>query len=299
MTALFPYVVNVVAERPYAAEHAAELRAVAAGVDAAGEVDWLAPFHAFDIPILGQPNATLKALRNAAAGAAIDINVVRAEGRKKKLFIADMDSTIIGCECLDELADMAGIKPSIAAITVRAMNGEIEFAAALRERVKLLAGLNLKALEQVYAERVRLNPGAKALVATMHANGARTLLVSGGFTYFTSRVAKDAGFDDHRANLLLDDGLALTGFAQEPILGREAKLHALERSMADLLIGPDDVLAVGDGANDLDMIRRASLGVAYHAKPVVADAAAARIDHADLTALLYLQGYREQEVVGA
>jgi phosphoserine phosphatase len=272
--------------------------AIATSMGAAGEIDWLAPFHAFDIPILSQPDATLKALRNASADRDVDINVLPAEGRKKNLLIADMDSTIISCECLDELADMAGLKPKIAAITARAMNGEIEFAAALRERVKLLEGLNVKALERVYAERIRLNPGARALVATMHAEGARTLLVSGGFTYFTSRVAKDAGFDDHRANVLLDDGLALTGFAQEPILGREAKLEALEQSVADLQIGHDNVLAVGDGANDLDMIRRAGLGVAFHAKPVVAEAANARIDHGDLSALLYLQGYRQNDIVG-
>lgn len=176
------------------------------------------------------------------------------------------------------------------------MRGEIDFAEALRERVGLLKGLEIEALSRVYDERVRLNPGAKELLATMNANGARALLVSGGFTYFTSRVAKAAGFHVDHANTLLDDGKALTGFVGEPILGREAKLAALEKAVAELGIGFEDSVAVGDGANDLDMIRRAGLGVAYHAKPVVAEAAGARIDHGDLTALLYLQGYREDEI---
>ncbi len=210
-----------------------------------------------------------------------------------------MDSTIIGCECLDELADQAGLKPRIAAITERAMRGEIAFAPALRERVALLKGLSLDALERTWRERVRLNPGAKALVATMRRHGATTLLISGGFTYFTSRVAAEAGFDDHRANVLLDDGAALLGLVREPILGREAKLEAMMSQAARLGIAVEDTLAVGDGANDLDMIGRAGLGVAYHAKPVVADAAPARIDHGDLRALLYLQGYRDDEIVVA
>ena len=207
--------------------------------------------------------------------------------------------TIIACECLDELADQAGLKPRIAAITERTMRGEIEFAPALRERVALLKGLALAALERTWRERVRLTPGARALVATMKKYGATTLLVSGGFTFFTSRVAAEAGFDDHRANELLDDGAALTGSVREPILGREAKLDALTHEAARLGIGLEDTLAVGDGANDLDMIAAAGLGVAYHAKPVVARAAPARIDHGDLRALLYLQGYRDDEIVDA
>jgi phosphoserine phosphatase len=299
MAEIFPYVLNVVAAGRNAAEHAAGLRAAVAAVGAAGEIDWLAPFHAFDIPFLSRPEATLAAARHAASGGSLDINVVPAEGRKKKLLIADMDSTIINCECLDELADMAGLKPKISAITARAMNGEIEFAAALRERVALLEGLKISALERVYAERVRLNSGAASLVSTMRAEGAHTLLVSGGFTYFSSRVARDAGFEDHRANVLLDDGVALTGFVREPILGREAKLEALERAVADRQIAFEDTLAVGDGANDLDMIWKAGLGVAYHAKPIVAQAAQARIDCSDLTALIYLQGYREGEIVSS
>lgn len=296
MADIFPFVLNAVAAHREAAERAAEIRAAAAGVGAAGEIDWLAPFKAFDIPLFDKPEAALAAARAAAGGLPLDINVVKTEGRRKRLLIADMDSTIINVECLDELADMAGLKPKIAAITARAMNGEIEFAAALRERVALLEGLKLDALERVWRERIQLNLGAKELVATMRADGARTMLVSGGFTYYTARVAKAAGFDSEQANRLLDDGVALTGRVREPILGREAKLEALELAVSEMQIGFDDALALGDGANDLDMIRRAGLGVAYHAKPIVAEAAGARIDHSDLTAVLYLQGYREREI---
>ena len=249
----------------------------------------------WDIPFAGDPKAALATARATAPEA--DINVVPAENRRKRLLIADMDSTIIGCECLDELADMAGLKPRIAAITERAMRGEIPFEAALRERVAMLKGLPLTALERTARERVRLNPGAAALLATMRANGATTLLVSGGFTFFTERVAREAGFHFHRANILRDDGKALLGEVAEPILGREAKLAALEDAVKQHKLAHDDVLAVGDGANDLAMIARAGLGVAYHAKPIVAEAAGARIDRGDLTALLYLQGYRDDEIV--
>ncbi len=296
MSEIFPHVLNVVAAHRDAAEKAAEIRAAVASTGAAGAIDWLAPLHAFDIPFLGDRAKTLALARVAAAGLPLDINSVGAKGRRKRLLIADMDSTIINCECLDELADMAGLKPRIAAITARAMAGEIEFAAALRERVALLKGLKLDAFERVYRERIRLNPGAKALVATMRAAGARTMLVSGGFTFFTSRVARNAGFETEQANGLLDDGVALTGRVREPVLGREAKLEALERAVVEMQISFDEALAIGDGANDLDMIKRAGLGVAYHAKPIVAEAAAARIDHGDLTAVLYLQGYREDEI---
>lgn len=232
-------------------------------------------------------------------GEGIDVNVIAPGNRRKKLLIADMDSTIIGCECLDELADMAQLKPQIAEITERAMNGEIAFEPALRERVGLLKGLALETLERTYSERVKLNPGAKALVATMKKHGARTCLVSGGFTYFTERVAKAAGFDDQQANTLLDDGKRLTGEVKEPILGREAKLAALNVEINKLNISSDEALAVGDGANDLSMIEHAGLGVAYHAKPIVADAAAAAIKYGDLRALLYLQGYSDNEIVEA
>jgi phosphoserine phosphatase len=263
-----------------------------------GEIVWLSEGRAFDIGLNGDPKAALSGTHASAISNA-DINVIPVEHRRKKLLIADMDSTIIACECLDELADMAGLKADIAAITERAMRGELEFESALRERVGLLKGLSIAALERTYSERVRLNPGARTLVATMKAHGARTVLVSGGFSYFTQRVAADAGFDDHQGNVLLEDGVALTGQVREPILGREAKFAALELETTRLGIDFADTLAVGDGANDLDMIRRAGLGVAYHAKPVVAEAAGARIAHGDLRALLYLQGYRDEEIVDA
>jgi phosphoserine phosphatase len=239
--------------------------------------------------------ADLGALRACAVRGlerqAVDHCVQPAEGRRKRLLVADMDSTIIGVECLDELADYAGLKGEIAAITARAMAGEIAFEGALTQRVALLAGLELAALERAYDERVRLNPGAAALVRTMNAHGARCVLVSGGFDFFTGRVAAEAGFADHRANRLLHDGVRLTGRVAEPILGREAKLAALKAEAAALGVGLEDTLAVGDGANDLAMIEAAGLGVAYRAKPVVAERADARVDHADLTALLYFQGY--------
>jgi phosphoserine phosphatase len=299
MARFFPYVLSVIARAKEASEPAAAIRAAVAETGTADEIRWLAPFHAFDIAFLDKPEETLAAVRAVAPEFPLDINVVPAEHRKKKLLVADMDSTIIGCECIDELADMAGLKPLIAPITERAMRGEIGFEGALRERVALLKGLDLDALRRAYEERVKLNPGARSLVMTMRAHGAHTLLVSGGFTYFTSRVAKAAGFEEEQANVLLDDGVVLTGRVRDPILGREAKLSALERMVARLKIAASDALAVGDGANDLDMIRVAGLGVAYHAKPVVAAAAGARIDHGDLTALLYLQGYREGEIVQA
>lgn len=261
-----------------------------------GPETWLSKRRAFDIPIVSDPRTTLDEAREAAGGATMDFNVVPAQNRRKKLLIADMDSTIIACECLDELADMAGLKAKVSAITERAMRGEIEFAGALRERVALLKGLPLEALERVWRERVRLNPGAKELVATMKASGAKTLLVSGGFTFFSSRVAEAAGFDEHQSNVLIDDGKVLTGEVRDPILGKEAKLAALERALEQYGLQADDVLAVGDGANDLAMIQRAGLGVAYHAKPVVAAAAGASIAHNDLKALLYLQGYRDAEI---
>jgi len=260
-----------------------------------GAVEELSPGFAFDLPVAD--HAALATARERAKDLKLDINLVHTERRRKKLLVADMDSTIINVECLDELADMAGLKPQIAAITERAMRGELEFEAALKERVGMLKGLKLDALERTYAERVKLNPGAKSLLATMRAHGAHTMLVSGGFGYFTSRVAKAAGFHVERGNVLLDDGAALTGEVGMPILGREAKLQALEEAVASLKIGFEDSLAVGDGANDLGMIERAGLGVAYHAKPVVAEAAGAAINHNDLTALLYLQGYSDSEII--
>ena len=263
-----------------------------------GPASILSPGHAFDLPVANDVAALAEA-RARCEGFGLDINLVSTQKRRKKLLLADMDSTIINVECLDELADMAGLKPQIAAITERAMRGELEFEAALKERVGMLKGLKLDALERTYAERVRLNPGAKSLLATMRANGAHTLLVSGGFGYFTQRVAQAAGFHAERGNTLLDDGTHLTGEVSTPILGREAKLKALEEAVETLKIDFAESLAVGDGANDLSMIQKAGLGVAYHAKPVVAAAAGAAIQHNDLTALLYLQGYSDSEIVSA
>ncbi len=240
-------------------------------------------------------------LRQEAAAAVAELPVdwalVPVEGRRKKLLIADMDSTIINVECLDELADFAGIKAEIAAITERAMRGELEFEPALRERVGKLKGLALDALQKTYDERVRLNPGAATFVKTMAAHGARCVLVSGGFTFFTSRVAVAAGFQANRANVLLDDGATLTGEVQEPILGRKAKLEAMRAETAALKINDKDVLAIGDGANDLDMIKAAGLGIAYRAKPLVAAEANAKIDYTSLEAALFFQGYRRGEFV--
>lgn len=227
----------------------------------------------------------------------LDYCIQPIAGRAKSLLVADMDSTIINVECLDELADYAGKKAEIAAITERAMRGELEFEVALRERVGMLKGLSVEALQKAYEERVRLNPGARTLVRTMATHGARCLLVSGGFTFFTERVAEAAGFHEHRANTLLTSGGVLTGEVAEPILGREAKLAALQGAAQECGFHPSSTLAIGDGANDLAMIKAAGLGVAYHAKPIVAAEAHARIDHTDLTSLLYFQGYRPEEFV--
>ena len=261
-----------------------------------GPAKILSEGHACDLPIANEVAALAEA-RQRTEGFGLDINLVATAKRRKKLLLADMDSTIINVECLDELADMAGLKPQIAAITERAMRGELEFEAALIERVGMLKGLKLDALERTYAERVRLNPGAKSLLATMRAHGAHTMLVSGGFGYFTRRVAEAAGFHAERGNTLLDDGTHLTGEVSTPILGRQAKLQALEEAVDTLKIEFAETLAVGDGANDLAMIQKAGMGVAYHAKPVVAASAGAAIQHNDLTALLYLQGYSDSEII--
>jgi phosphoserine phosphatase len=235
--------------------------------------------------------AVRAALGPALEGQPVDWCVQPLEGRKKRLLVADMDSTIINVECLDELADFAGLKAEISAITERAMRGELAFEGALRERVAMLKGLPVTALQETYDERVRLNPGARTLVRTMAADGARCVLVSGGFNFFTARVAAEAGFHADRANWLVSQGGALTGSVGEPILGREAKLAALKEEALAIGAPMSAAIAVGDGANDLAMIEAAGLGVAYRAKPIVAAQADARIDHCDLTSLLYFQGY--------
>ncbi|PZQ84408.1 MAG: phosphoserine phosphatase SerB [Ancylobacter novellus] len=260
-----------------------------------GTARWLKDGVAAEIGFEGE--VEIASLREALGERPVDVAVLPAQGRRKKLFLADMDSTMIGQECIDELADYAGMKAHVAAITERAMRGEIAFEPALRERVALLKGLPLTVVDAVIAERIALTPGGPALVRTMRANGAHTLLVSGGFTLFTERVAAMVGFHDHRANVLVADSESFAGLVEEPILGREAKLAALIEMRAALGLAHADTLAVGDGANDLAMIGEAGLGVAFHAKPAVAAAAQVRIDHGDLTALLYLQGYAASDFV--
>ena len=255
--------------------------------------------NCIDKHIEGADAPTLRAAAEKAIGELpVDICVQPVEGRRKRLLVADMDSTIIGVECLDELADYAGKKAEIAAITERAMRGELAFEGALRERVGMLKGLKTTALQRCYDERVWLNPGAETLVRTMVKSGARCVLVSGGFGFFTSRVAEAAGFQRNYANYLAEQQGLLTGEVGEPILGREAKLEALELEAADLGLEIEQTLAIGDGANDLAMIEAAGLGVAYRAKPIVAARADARVDHSDLTALLYFQGYTAEEFTG-
>ena len=253
---------------------------------------------AVDVILEADDPATVKAaLQAPMASQTLDWCLQPVEGRRKRLLIADMDSTIINVECLDELADFAGVKEAVSEITERAMRGELAFEGALRERVAMLKGLGVAALQQAYDERVRLNPGARTLVRTMAENGARCVLVSGGFTFFTGRVAEAAGFHANRANTLNEADGALLGTVGEPILGREAKLAALKEEAADLGVPLSATLAIGDGANDLAMIEAAGLGVAYRAKPIVAAQADAKVDHADLTALLYFQGYSLDQFV--
>jgi phosphoserine phosphatase len=264
-----------------------------------GPAQWLFDEVAVDIPFDGADDigAIAGRLREARGDLPIDIVVQPQGNRRKKLFLADMDSTMIGQECIDELADFAGLKAHVAAITERAMRGEIEFEPALRERVALLKGLAVGVVDEVLASRITLTPGGRELVATMRAHGAYTCLVSGGFTLFTAKVAAMIGFQEDRANeLLVEDG-KLSGKVAEPILGRAAKLATLTDLRESFDIDSIDTLVVGDGANDLAMIQNAGLGVAYHAKPAVAAAASARIDFGDLTALLYAQGYRRDEFV--
>ncbi|MCC6776046.1 MAG: phosphoserine phosphatase SerB [Hyphomicrobiales bacterium] len=266
---------------------------------------WLAAGVAADIPFSepganpqGGLGAWAAGVRGALAGAAVDVIVQPRHRRRKKLFLADMDSTIIGQECIDELADYVGLRAHVAAITERAMRGEIAFEPALRERVALLRGLPATVADQVIAQRITLTPGAATLLATMRRHGARSCLVTGGFTLFAERVAAMAGFDESRANMLeVDAAGTLTGRLIEPIFGSDAKLGTLRELSSRHGLAAEDTMVAGDGANDIAMIEAAGLGVAYHAKPKVAGAAAARIDHGDLTALLYLQGYRRAEFV--
>ncbi len=256
-----------------------------AGV-AVGTPEWLAPGIACDLPFEG--TAVAPRLPD------VDAVVLAAEGRRKKLLVADMESTMIHNEMLDELADFLGLREKIAGITARAMNGEIDFAGALEERVGLLKGLPVGRLDEA-ATRIRYMPGGATLVATMKKHGAFCALVSGGFTYFTAMVRKTLGFDLDAANVLEHDGSSLAGTVGRPILGKEAKLATLQRLAGERGLSIVDAVTVGDGANALPMLKAAGLGVAFHAKPAVAAEVQARIDHGDLTALLYLQGYRRSD----
>jgi len=269
----------------------------------AAPAHWLFDGVAVDIPfgadsnLEGDRHAIEQRLRELRGDLPIDIVVQPVGFRRKKLFLADMDSTMIGQECIDELADFAGLKAHVADITERAMRGEIAFEPALRERVALLKDLPVSVVDEVLSSRITLTPGGRALVMTMRAHGAYTCLISGGFTLFTSAVAARIGFQENRANELVVAGGKFTGEVREPILGREKKLATLIELLESFDLDDVDTLVVGDGANDLSMIQHAGLGVAYHAKPAVSAAAAARIDHGDLTALLYAQGYSRDEFV--
>ena len=259
-----------------------------------GDIRWLNPGIAAEFPVAVMPENRWQVWSDLQA-MSVDLAVQPAANRRKRLLIADMDSTMIAQECIDELADVAGVGAQVAAITRRAMNGELDFPSALRERVALLKGLPATAIAAVLARRISLVPGGKTLLATMKAHGAYAALVSGGFTAFTAPIAATLGFDEHRANTLMVADGHLTGSVAEPILGREAKVQALREISARLGLTLADCIAVGDGANDLGMLGLAGAGVALHAKPAVAAQCDIRVNHGDLTALLYLQGYAVQD----
>lgn len=262
----------------------------------AGHIIWLNPGIAAEFPLDAVP-ADFWDVWQGLQDQGLDIAIQPTLGRRKAVLLADMDSTMIQQECIDELADFAGVGARVSAITARAMNGELNFHEALVARVGLLAGLRESVVDEVLDSRITLTPGGKTLIATMRAQGAYTALVSGGFTVFTGPVAAALGFDEHRANTLLADDGVLTGHVALPVLGREAKIEALEEITAARGLTPADAIAVGDGANDLGMLQLAGTGVALHAKPAVAAQVDLRINHGDLTALLYLQGYGVDEFV--
>lgn len=261
-----------------------------------GELNWLN--HSIACEML-EPKSTdaLAIARDLVGAAAVDVALVPTEHRRKKLLVADMDSTMIEQECIDELADAMGLKDQIATITDRAMRGELDFAEALDTRVALLKGLQRAIIEEIRRERITLAPGGRALVQTMKQYGAFTSLVSGGFTFFADYFAKRIGFDEAIANVLEFDGTALTGTVAKPIVDKDTKRARLNALGGELALTPEQTMAVGDGANDLPMLQAAGMGVALHAKPTVAAQAGYRIDHGDLTALLYLQGYSDEELV--
>ena len=259
-----------------------------------GEATWLAAEEAAEFTLPAMPD-NLWGVWAEMQKQGVDLAVQAVEGRRKKMLLADMDSTMIQQECIDELADEAGVGERVKEITARAMNGELDFEGALTERVGLLRGLPESVITDVLTNRITFMPGGRELVATMKANGGYAALVSGGFTAFTGKVAAHLGFDENRANTLLAENGALTGDVGRPILGKQAKVDALEQITARLGIAEADVIAVGDGANDLGMLHRAGTGVALHAKPVVAAECDIRVNHGDLTALLYLQGYARSD----
>ena len=261
-----------------------------------GDLVWLSPDEAAEFP-LAAARSNAPAVWADLQAQGVDLAIQPAEGRRKSILLADMDSTMIHQECVDELADMAGVGARVAAITARAMNGELDFEAALDERVALLAGLDAAIIDRVYAERITFMPGGRTLIATMRAQGGFAMLVSGGFTAFTARVAADLGFDRHRANVLLTEDGKLTGTVRKPVLGREAKLETLHAIAAERGVTPAEVIAVGDGMNDMLMLANAGTGVALHGKPALQAEVDLRVNHGDLTALLFLQGYARSEFV--
>ncbi|MFC0219244.1 phosphoserine phosphatase [Pseudochelatococcus lubricantis] len=294
-----PYVATLVANPAAPALTDAVVRRAAQALPGTPPARWLDAGIAADLVFTPEPGDSPRAiadrLRESVADAPVDVIVQPLLGRRKKLFLADMDSTMIGQECIDELADFVGLKAKVSAITERAMRGELAFEPALRERVALLRGLPVGVVDRIVAERITLTPGGARLVRTMRAHGAYTCLVSGGFTLFTSRIALLTGFHEHRANRLVVKEEHLAGVVEEPILGREAKLATLRELREAHGLALHETLAVGDGANDLAMLEEAGLGVAFRAKPAVAAAAHARVEKADLSALLYIQGYKRED----
>ncbi len=264
-----------------------------------GETDWLAEREACDL-FIGSPLSAVdiaEQARDALSGTAIDTVCTSIEGRRRKLLISDMDSTVIDQECIDELGDAIGVGSQIREITAAVVNGDISFSDALRKRLALMIGMDRRLLKSVYEERISLKAGARTLVQTMRHHGAFCILVSGGFSYFTRRIAERIGFHDHQGNELAFEDGKLTGKVLEPILGRSAKLNTLRSLCDEKGLEPSDVLALGDGANDIKMIKAAGLGVAFHGSDSLRKEANARIDHGDLTALLYIQGFRKSEFV--